>query len=70
MKTLKYAVRFLIRAKSYTLINLLGLAFSLACCIILMSYIHRELTVDTHCVDRENQASARKIHKGEGLCNL
>ena len=53
MKTLKYAARFLIRAKSYTIINLLGLAFSLACCIILMRYIHRELTVDTHCTDRE-----------------
>ena len=53
MKTLKYAIRFLARSKSYTLINLLGLAFSLACCIILMRYIHRELTVDTHCVDRE-----------------
>ena len=38
MKTLKYAARFLIRAKSYTLINLLGLAFSLAC------------SVDTHCI--------------------
>ena len=34
MKTLKYAWRFLIRSKSYTIINLLGLAFSLACCII------------------------------------
>ena len=53
MKTLKYAIRFLMRAKSYTLINLLGLAFSLACSIILLRYIHRELTVDTHCVDRE-----------------
>ena len=50
MKTLKYAARFLIRAKSYTLINLLGLAFSLACCIILMRYLHREWTVDTHCI--------------------
>ena len=46
MKTLIYAIRFLARSKSYTLINLLGLAFSLACCIILMRYIHRELTVD------------------------
>ena len=46
MKTLVYAIRFLTRSKSYTLINLLGLAFSLACCIILMRYIHRELTVD------------------------
>ena len=53
MKTITYAIRFLTRSKSYTLINLLGLAFSLACCIILMRYIHRELTVDTHCVDRE-----------------
>ena len=29
MKTLKYAWRFLIRSKSYTVINLLGLAFCL-----------------------------------------
>ena len=29
MKTLIYAWRFLTRAKSYTIINLLGLAFSL-----------------------------------------
>ena len=27
MKTLKYAWRFLMRSKSYTIINLLGLAF-------------------------------------------
>ena len=55
MKTLKYAGRFLMRSKSYTIINLLGLAFSLACCIIRMRYIYRELTVDTHCIDRENR---------------
>ena len=61
MKTIIYAIRFLTRSKSYTLINLLGLAFSLACCIILMRYIHRELTVDTHCVDRE-QVYAVKIN--------
>ena len=30
MKTIIYAVRFLLRSKSYTSINLLGLAFSLA----------------------------------------
>lgn len=54
MKTLKYAGRFLMRSKSYTVINLLGLAFSLACCIILMRYIHRELTVDTHILHPQN----------------
>ena len=50
MKTLVYANRFLLRSKAYTNINLLGLAFSLACCIILMRYLHREWTVDTHCI--------------------
>lgn len=54
MRTLKYAWHFLIRSKSYTIINLLGLAFSLAFSIILIRYIHRELTVDTHCIDRES----------------
>lgn len=54
MKTLQYAIRFLMRSKAYTIINLLGLSFSLACCMVLARYVHRELTVDTHCVDREN----------------
>ena len=64
MKTLKYAARFLIRAKSYTLINLLGLAFSLACCIILMRYLHREWTVDTHCI-RPNEVVTIIYKSGE-----
>lgn len=54
MKTFKYAVRYLFRSKTYTTINLIGLSFSLACCLLLVHYIHRELTVDTHCADREN----------------
>lgn len=54
MKTLKYAWRFLIRSKSYTIINIIGLALSLACTIILVRYIHRELQVNTHCTDAEN----------------
>lgn len=54
MKTLKHAIRYLFRSKTYTTINLIGLSFSLACSLLLVHYIHRELTVDTHCVDREN----------------
>ncbi|MBR5612448.1 MAG: hypothetical protein IKW43_04805, partial [Bacteroidaceae bacterium] len=64
MKTLKYAIRFLMRSKSYTLINLFGLAFSLACCIILMRYIHREMTVDTHCIDREQVYGIKQYIEG------
>ena len=52
MKTLKYAARHLARAKAYTLINVVGLALSLGCFILLARYLHREYTVDTHCVDR------------------
>ena len=54
MKTLKYAGRFLIRSKSYTIINLLGLALSLACSIVLARYIYQEMTVDTHALQPEN----------------
>lgn len=54
MKTLKYALRYLLRAKSYTIINLLGLALSLACCIILLRYIHREQMVDSHAIHPES----------------
>lgn len=54
MKTLKYAWRFLIRSKSYTLINLLGLSLSLACSIVLIRYIHREATADAHAIHPEN----------------
>lgn len=54
MKTLRYAWRFLTRSKSYTVINLLGLSLSLACSIVLMRYIHREMTVDTHAIHPAN----------------
>ena len=46
MKTIIYAWRFLVRLKSYTIINLIGLSLSLACCIILLRYINSELSVD------------------------
>jgi len=71
MKTLTYAIRFLSRNKAYTIINLLGLAFSLACFIILMRYIHRELTVDTHCVDRDRTVMAiRDINESRVIGSL
>lgn len=54
MKTLIFALRFLSRAKSYTVISLLSLSFSLAGCIVLTRYIHHELTVDVNCVDRND----------------
>lgn len=46
MKILLLAIRSLSRFRLYTAINIVGLAMSLACVIILCRYIHRELTTD------------------------
>ena len=48
MKILLLAIRTLFRFKSYTLINILGLALSLACVITISRYIFREMTVDNY----------------------
>jgi len=53
MKTLKYAIRFLSRQKAFSAINILGLALSLACCLVLSRYLHREFTVDSHAKNPE-----------------
>lgn len=45
METLKYAGRILIRLKTYSLIGVLGLAVSLSGSIIILRYLHQELTV-------------------------
>lgn len=70
MKTLSYAVRFLLRAKSYTIINLLGLTFSLACSIILLRYIYRELTVDMHCIDRNQVYGVQTTFDGNRVLSV
>ena len=51
MNSLRYAIRFLGRQKTFTVINMLGLALSLACSIILTRYLYREATVEKHCID-------------------
>jgi putative ABC transport system permease protein len=43
---LKIAIRNLLRYKTYTLINIFGLAVGLACAIVIMIWIQEELSVD------------------------
>lgn len=53
MKTLLYAFRIITRMKAYTAICILSLVVSLAGTVMLVRYIHQELTVD-HCMkDKE-----------------
>ncbi|MDP6037504.1 MAG: ABC transporter permease, partial [Candidatus Latescibacteria bacterium] len=42
------AVRNLLRYKVYSLINVLGLAVGMACCILILLYVQDELNYDRH----------------------
>ena len=46
MKKIQLAFRSLLHYKQYSIINILGLALSLACVIIIFRYVHGEMTVD------------------------
>lgn len=50
---IRQAFRTLSRQKVFTLINVMGLALSLACCIVLTHYLHQEYTVDSNAIDSE-----------------
>ncbi|GAA4447054.1 ABC transporter permease [Nibrella saemangeumensis] len=45
---LKIAVRNLLRSKSFTAINILGLSVGMTCCMLLLLYIRSELSYDKH----------------------
>lgn len=46
MKIILLAIRTLLRFRLYTAINILGLALSLACCILIFRYVYSEMTTD------------------------
>ncbi len=45
---LKIAARNLLKHKVYSLINVLGLAIGMACCILILLYVQHELSYDRH----------------------
>ena len=45
---IKTAVRNLWKFKAYSAINILGLTIGLACVILIMLYVHKEMSYDTH----------------------
>lgn len=53
MKLLKTSFRTLSKFKLYTAINVLGLAISLACVIIIVRYVKQETTVNSFAADME-----------------
>lgn len=51
---LKIGIRTLIRDKSYSLINIMGLAVGLGVCLVIFQYIHFQLSYDTFHNNHEN----------------
>ncbi len=44
----KIALRYIIRQKQYSLINIIGLAVGMACCILIFVYVDYELSYDSY----------------------
>jgi putative ABC transport system permease protein len=51
---LKIALRSMMRNKAYSLINIIGLAVGVACCLMLALYIQDEMSYDKHHQDVDN----------------
>ena len=43
---LKVAMRYLLRNKGYTTINILGLAIGISCCVLIMLFVRSEFSYD------------------------
>lgn len=63
MKIILLAIRSLVRFRLYTIINILGLALSLACVIIISRYVYSEATTD-HFNKKHEQLYLSLRHRG------
>lgn len=53
MKLIQLSIRTLYRFKLYTVINIIGLALSLACIIVIFRYVMQETLVDSYCAEKD-----------------
>lgn len=68
MKIILLAIRSLMRFRLYTVINVLGLALSLACVIIISRYVYSEATTDHFNTNHERiYLSVRQWESGERI---
>lgn len=68
---LKVAIRYIIKQKGYSIINLLGLAIGLACSMLIILYIQYELSFDTyHSKSEQIYRVAVKGHIADDFLNV
>ena len=63
---LKVAMRYLMRHKEYTAINILGLAVGITCCILIMLFVQSEFSYDKFHSKSERLYRAWQHEKYEG----
>ncbi|MGB8191123.1 MAG: ABC transporter permease [Chitinophagaceae bacterium] len=66
---LKVALRYLMRHKEYTAINILGLAVGITCCVLIMLFVRSELSYDKFHgkSDRLYRMWQHEVYQGEDL---
>jgi len=67
---LKIAFRNLLRKKGYSFINIAGLAVGIACCIIILLYVQKELRYDTFHEQSDRIYRVHRTHTGSGGSEL
>ncbi|MDP6042212.1 MAG: ABC transporter permease, partial [Candidatus Latescibacteria bacterium] len=64
---LTIAIRNIARHKIYSFINIAGLAIGMACCVLIMLYVHHELSYDTFYTNSDRTYRImRKVNASEG----
>ena len=65
----KTALRILIKSRTYTFINIIGLALGMACCLLIMLYVKDELNYDGfhRQAHRIYRITSEVLHKGMGV---
>ncbi len=68
---LKTAVRFLLKSKTFSLINIFGLAAGTFCCLYILLYVRDQYSYDRHHTDRDDIYRVNRIAVGkEGKFNV
>src|SRR5690606_29846117 len=63
---LKVFLRLFLKQTVFTLINIVGLALGLACCLIIALYVRHELSFDRHFTSSENLYRVHSVVSGPG----
>lgn len=70
MKALLLSIRTILRFRTYTAINVLGLALSLGCVFVLVCYIHQECTVNHFVPEVDRTFLTALFKEGESRVSL